>query len=285
MSSVGKILVVVNLVLSLLVLGSLGALLQASKATADDNAALQQQLDQAQSDFESQLSEKDAEIRALNGDKTQLENDKTDLEVRAEKAEQDLNSARSDFQDLNTSLTKLSASFDQQAEALTAKDQRIADLQDSNDDLRRQTGDAQDGERAAVSARRDAEDRVAALERQIAQKDDELADAMARAHEAELLVDLAKEAGFNPASMLGMPSIEGMVAQVDNDYGFVIIDKGSNDNVEMGFTFDIYRPGANGGYLGQVKVDDVHADYCTATIVTLAPDRAIQRSDLATTRL
>lgn len=285
MSSVGKILVVVNLVLSLLVVGSLGALLQASKATADDNARLQSELTEAEADFQSQLDERDAEMRALQNDKQSLENTNSDLEVRAQGAVGQLESQRRDAQELSNSLAKLTSSFEQQAAALTAKDQRIADLQDSNDDLRNQSDDAEDGRRAAESGRRDAEDRVAALERQVAQKDDELADALARAHDAEMLVQLAEDSGFKPALIMGMPLIEGLVAQVDSEFDFVIIDRGSNHEVERGFTFDIYRPGSDGGYLGQVRVDDVHADYCTATIVTLAPDRSIQRSDLATTRL
>ena len=44
MSSIGKIFVVVNLVLALLLLGSLGALLNAARSTKADVATLEQQL-------------------------------------------------------------------------------------------------------------------------------------------------------------------------------------------------------------------------------------------------
>ncbi|MFT7463703.1 MAG: putative RNA-binding protein with TRAM domain [Pseudohongiellaceae bacterium] len=284
MSSVGKIFVVVNLVLSLLVVGSLGALLQASKATAEENVNLQNQIVEVQADFEQQLSARDAELRSVEHEKQRLVEENQDLDVRASNAENAADKQEANNRELDNNLSKLTSSYSLLQGDLSARDQASRDLQGRNDDLTAQSQSALDDARQAEQARRDAVDRANGLSKQITMLEDENAEALARAYEAEMLVEVAVEGGFNPSLIMGMPLIHAEVADVDSEYGFVILNKGANDGVELGYTFEVYN--TENGYLGQVKVDQVHPNYATATIeAENSAGPGIQRFALASTKL
>jgi len=280
MSSIGKIFVVVNLVLSLLLLGSLGALLNASKSTKDDVTALEQQLSAKDAEMTQSESDFNARKRTLDNDKQLLENQNNDLKVERDNAQRNADREATNNQQLRDDLSKLTANYELLQQDLSAKEGRNRDLQASNDDLRNSAQDAQDEARQAELARRDLEEQIGGYESQIAQLNDELTSSMDKGRQMARLLDAAKASGFNPTSILAMPAIDAVVAQVDDEYSFVILDKGAADSVEKGFTFDIYR---GGDYLGQVRVDQVHDNYSTARIVVAkAPMRA---HDRATTRL
>jgi len=280
MSSIGKIFVVVNLVLSLLLLGSMGALLNASKSTKDDvdrltneRSALQAELDQARSEF-------DAQRRNLETDKRTLEDARNDAEVAKDNAERNEAKLENDNQQLRADLSKLTASFELLQGNMDAKDQRNRELQDIADQARQEAIDATEARRQAEVARRSLEDRIAGFERQISDLQGQLADARADAHKSQMLVEVAQAAGFDVTSVMAMPAIDAVVAEVDNDYNFVILDKGKNHDVQKGFVFDVYR---GDQFMGQVRVDEVHDDYATASITL--PNGEIRRFDRATTRL
>jgi len=142
--------------------------------------------------------------------------------------------------------------------------------------------DAEAAQRDAERAARDVQDQLAELERQRIELQDELAAARADADQAGKLLEVAKAGGFDPTSVVAMPRIEATVAEVDDEYGFVILDKGRDDQVETGYTFEIHR---SGNYLGRVKVDQVYANYSTARIEITAPNARMQRFDRASTYL
>ncbi len=280
MSSIGKIFVVVNLVLSLLLLGSLGALLNASRETKDDVTALEQQIstmedasNQAESDFNTR-------VRTLDNEKSQLAGKASDLEVERDNAQRNAESESEDNQQLRDDVSKLTVSLELLQSDLSAAQQRNGDLQDTNDSLRTAAQDAQNDAREAELARRDLADQISGFQSQIAGLNSDLTDTMDRARQSEMLVDAAKSAGFDATSIMAMPAIDALIAQVDLEYGFVILDKGSADNVERGFSFDVFR-GAD--YLGQVRVDTVNDNFSTARI-TLS-NGTIRAHDRATTRL
>ena len=280
MSSIGKIFVVVNLVLALLLLGSLGALLNSARSTKDDVAALQLVVDAKTAEAEQAASEFSSQKRALDGEKRNLQSAKQDLEVERDNAMRSADKESLNNQQLRDDLSKLSVNYELLQGDLSAAQQRNTSLQDSNDDLRNQAQTSQNDAREAELARRDLEDQIAAYEDTIEGLNSELTVAMDRARQAERLVDYAKTAGFDPSTLIATPAIDALVAQVDTEYGFVILDKGAMDSVEKGFTFDIFR---GPDYLGQVRVDTVNDNYSTARI-TLS-NGTMRAHDRATTRL
>jgi len=280
MSSIGKIFVIVNLVLSLLVVGSMGALLNASRSTREDVVRLETALSdnekalaQAESDFATRKRQVDAEKQALEGEVQ-------DLKVAKDNADRSAARQATDNQQLRDDLDKLTASLGLLQQDLSSKEQRNGELQATADELRTQALDAQEQSRQAELARRDLADQIAGFEQRIAQLDSDLTASMDHGRQLERMLEVAQGAGFNPQSIMATPAIDALVAQVDTDYDFVILDKGKVDNVEKGFVFDVYR---GGDYLGQVRVDQVHENHSTARIVL---ERAPMRAhDRATTRL
>ena len=280
MSSVGKTLVVINLVLSVAVLASLGSLLNARKVTQDDNDALRSQLAAKEGELSQALSDKETALRAAGTDKTELEFAKQDLEVANDNLERNNAKLAQDNQQLRDDFTRLSASLELLQGDLSNAMQRNTTLQDDSAAQRQAAFDAQEAQRQAELARRDLEDQITSYEDQIAGLQSDLTDALARGKDSQMLLDVAVASGFDPTAVMAMPAIDAIVAQVDNELGFVILDKGADSEVQRGFTFDVYR---GGNFLGRVRVDQVHDRYSTASIVLA--DAEIQRFDQATTRL
>jgi len=61
----------------------------------------------------------------------------------------------------------------------------------------------------------------------------------------------------------------------------VVLDKGRNQSVERGYTFNVSRDGT---YLGRVKVDQLYANYATALIEEQVPNARFQTGDVASTQ-
>ena len=175
-----------------------------------------------------------------------------------------------------TTLTALQTSF-------SSMQQQNENLTDTNTQLRQDAQDANETARVANLARRGAADELSQIQRDMDDLESQLASATDDARQNEALLEVAKAGGFDVTSVVAMPRIEANVADVDFEYGFVIIDKGSRDQVQRGFTFDIHRAGD--GYVGRVKVDEVYNDYATATIDIKVPGKTMARYDRASTYL
>jgi hypothetical protein len=282
MSSIGKIFVVVNLVLSLLVLGAAGALLKQTEVTKAQVTELQGKLsgaEQALAEANSAFTERE---RVLNLEKQRLQEDKDDLEVARQNADRNVARLEADNQQLRDDVTKINSKLDALESSYSTTLQRSQELTDLNATLRTESMDAKEAQRQAEMEQRNMTDLLAAAERRAIELDDRLAAATAEASDAAKLLEVAVASGFDPTTVVAMPRIEANIADVDEQYGFVVLDKGSNDQVQKGFTFEVHR---GGDYLGRVRVDQVYANYATATIQILADDARMQRFDRASTYL
>jgi hypothetical protein len=282
MSSIGNIFVVVNLVLSLLVLGAAGALLKQTEVTKTRVAVLESQLadsKQALAEANSAFTERE---RVINLDKQRLQEDKDDLEVARQNADRNVARLEADNQQLRDDVTKINSKLDSLESSYSGTLQRSQELTDLNATLRTEAMEAKDAQRKAELAQRGMTDQLAASGRQATELKDELNAVTAKANDAAKLLQVAVASGFDPTTIVAMPRIEANVADVDEQYGFVVLDKGANDKVEKGFTFDVHRGGT---YLGRVRVDMVYANYATATIQFLGENVKMQRFDKASTYL
>lgn len=280
MSSIGKILVVVNLVLSLVVLGAAGSLLQRTETTKADydnvvtaKDALQQELDEAR-------NEALAKERQLSQEKLLLQQENDDLKVARDNATRTANKLELDNQQLRDDITKINSKLDALETSFQSTNQRNNELVDANAQLRTDAMNAQQAQADAEEARREAEDALAQAQALIADLQGQVASLQEDVRDAQNLVSYAQASGVDMAGVQAAPPLDGAVVEVDNQYNFVILDKGGRDGVKSGFLFDIHR---SGQWLGQVKVDKVYDDYCTARIVEKAGE--MRRFDQASTYL
>jgi DNA repair exonuclease SbcCD ATPase subunit len=282
MSSIGKIFVIINLVLSVLVLGAAGALLKKTEATKSQVQVAQTERDAAKADLDKARSEFAEREKALNADKQQLTEAKNDLDVARQGLQNNVARLEADNQGLRNDVTKINTSLAAIQSSFSTTQQRVVELTDQNTQLNQQMIDAKTKANDAATAQGTAEADLSKAQDEIAQLKEDLGKSQAEASTANKLVEVAKAAGFDATTIMAMPHIEANVAEVDEQYGFVVLDKGKKDKVERGFTFEIHR---DGNYLGRVKVDEIYDDYATARIEIKAPGAKMQRFDHASTYL
>ena len=127
------------------------------------------------------------------------------------------------------------------------------------------------------------EPRSSGAEARIAELEEE--NARLRADLAELrerltIIGTECEFGVNVHSHPSQPAISATVLEVNDELHFVVLDKGARDGVKAGYTFTVSRGQT---YKGQVRVQDVQEDRCSALVV--AARNAMVPGDSATTRL
>ena len=129
------------------------------------------------------------------------------------------------------------------------------------------------GEAAAAQA-----NLVASLERTRADLNDEVSKL-----EADIS-SLVEATGMSLGSITSLPLIDGAVVSVRSDPapGLIAINKGKAHGVERGFTFEIY---GGGQYKGQVRVDNVQDNMCTAVVLRTVDGRSISTGDSASTQI
>jgi chromosome segregation ATPase len=174
MSSIGKIFVVGNLVLSLLVLGAAGALLKQTEVTKTRVAELESQLadsKQALAEANSAFTERE---RVINLDKQRLQEDKDDLEVARQNADRNVARLEADNQQLRDDVTKINSKLDSLESSYSGTLQRSQELTDLNATLRTEAMEAKDAQRKAELAQRGMTDQLAASGRQATELKDEL---------------------------------------------------------------------------------------------------------------
>jgi predicted RNase H-like nuclease (RuvC/YqgF family) len=273
MSSIGKILIVVNVVLSGLVLGAAGALLSKTEDAKTHITKLEGQVKTAESakaDAEAQYTERE---RALTAEKTRLEEDKSDLEVARDNADNKAQRLEVDNQQLRDDITKINAKLDTLDSSLTGTMTRNQELTDMNATLREEAMKAKTEAQQSEMGKRDLEDQIAEAKRKVQELEDQIATL------SQAPAGGAMAAG-GPAGA-SMPHIEATVKEVNFENGFVVLDKGRNQSVERGYTFNVSRDGT---YLGRVKVDQLYANYATALIEEQVPNARFQTGDVASTQ-
>lgn len=113
------------------------------------------------------------------------------------------------------------------------------------------------------------------------------ADTRKTLREKETLIAMAEEAGVNFARLLPgppVPPIDGKVAAVKDDMSppLVLLTVGSDDKVEKGVHFSIYR---GSEFVGKVVVEKVLKDSCGCRVLFTKEGQKIQAGDSAATRL
>ncbi len=80
------------------------------------------------------------------------------------------------------------------------------------------------------------------------------------------------------------PDVRGAVLQVSPDPapGLVTINRGSNDGIKRGMTFEIFNGST---YKGTMRVDSVRETMCTGIILRAVPGVSILQGDSAATRI
>jgi len=219
------------------------------------------------------ITAKEQEVRSL---KTQL-----DQALNAyQQAKQQFEEKRGEYADLTRANESLNDNFQAERQAHNdlkqAHDRLNENFNDAND--RRETAEGQVARLTAL---------VTSLETDISDLRRTYADTRRSLREKELLISMAEAAGVNFELLVPgppVPAIDGAVVGVKSDIDppLVLLSVGSDDGVERGYHFSIYRGST---FVGKVVVERVLRDSAGCRVLFTAEGQSINQGDKAATRL
>lgn len=284
MSTIGKFFVVLNLALSALFVGAAASLIGHSdsyrtqlETERTERAAAESDLSGQVSDLTSQLQASQGETSRLRNDNSTLTADKTALGESLLSETQQNGDLRESLQGVNGRLGDLEGTNSQQSNQLEALRNQFEAVRQERDDAL----DARDAANAAMAAAEDSANMANGAATDLALKLERETE-RAGAAEAKLatVVSLYK---VDLNQIGAQPQMDGSVLSVDtvDNTTYVVINLGKKDNVQPGFTYDVYN-GAT--YKGRIFVHSVNETKSAAT-VDLAGNAMVTTGDRVTTRL
>ncbi len=285
MSTIGKIFLVLNLILAGAFVGwasnSLNKTAELNKKHADEVAvmtAAKAGVDKELSDARTALTTERTVKDQTRAERDQFESDSKRNKEELDAAKRANDGLRSDVAKINESMTGLTTQLKSIEEA---KDRAMAEARDmatQRDDAKRKGEAEADARREADENRTKAEMEIASLEKSLKSTKGELDSTKTE------LASIIAVTGANTKAGQALPQIEASVVKADYSLkpGLIALNKGSNAGVQAGFTFEVYSGGV---YKGQVRVETVHADMCSALITFAKSGTTMTSGDSATTRL
>jgi len=285
MSTIGKILLALNLVLAGAFLGwaanSLNKTEELKKAKDAEIAKLSKQSTELQSQLDSATSSTNTERSAKDAALAESRQYKSD----AERLQSDLDAAKRANEGLRGDIAKISESVTGMGNQLEKIDREKTAALEAKAEAESARGAAERKAEAAESAQRDAEEAKTVADMNIAGLEKSLAQSKKETAAVQTKYDTLKSiTGVAEGDVTAMPLIEAQVVKVDYSLkpGLVALNVGKNAGVTRGHTFEIY---AGTEYKGQVKVETVTDDTCAALIVLSKGGASMNAGDRASTRL
>jgi hypothetical protein len=285
MSPIGRIFIVLNLILAGLFLGW-------ASQVVDFQQDYRQKLQDEQAAHA--LTTEESET-ATSGLRSELNAAKDDARLSREQAqsskdrsvslEGQLQTARNDLsvsQNTNDTHAETISGFKDTIEALDRSKSAAVDAAHSAEGER---DTAQDEAQTSELSRRDAVDALSDANTMIAQLEIDLNATTREAASLDAqLVTLLDLTNTTRDMITGQPLIKGAVlgTRMDLSPGLVALNVGSNQGVMRGMSFHIF---SGGTYKGEVRVEDVQADKCSALVVLPVSGTTMGQGDQATTQL
>lgn len=281
MSSIGRIFIVLNLILSAAFLGWAANALGHAQTYKDQIAALEAAKKKLEEDKQKEIDDLGNKLEGVtdqqrtfreqrDGFETEANRLKTQLEEfkRANDTMQgNIAKIQATLGDYNNSIAQLSQQKDAAVErAHEAERARDAAVQEK-DAAEMAKADADEAARNAQTRIGDLEGESAGLREQVERLDARIAQIVAAT-------------GFDLSQAVAPPPIDAFVLDVNRNLKLVVLNKGKKDNVKEGYTFDVYR---GSQYKGRVRIQDVQETMSSGLI--LSEKTAITNGDSATTTL
>ena len=285
MSPIAKLFTILNVILAGVFLG-----FAAHALSTESNFKKQ---------FDDEVSAHKRDKDALGSDKSKLAAEKAELEkardaIQGERdaATAEIGRLKGQVADQDRSNNEMRGSVDKISKSI---DQLVADNKQLNDSRDKATQAQRDAEKArddAVTARAAADAKAGDLDGKLHTSDGRIAD-LEKANTSlkkevdskeTQLASLSDYTGVKLSDFVSVPLIEGRVLDVamQVEPGLISINKGEDDGVKRGFTFEIYDGKT---YKGQARVEYVHKGSCSALLIRPVAGQKIKQGDSASTRL
>jgi hypothetical protein len=283
MSAIGRIFVILNLVLAAAFVGwaatSLAKGSDWMKQYEEEKAAHEA----TKAELQTQLDDRQNTLNAERTQKDKFREERDSMQAERDRLTKDLEEARRANDQLRGDVSKIQ-------ETLGAYNSTIAQITAAKDaavqkqmDLTSERDAARAESEKALIAQRDAQDNLAKAQAQIADLERNYTSAKEDISHKEAIIAQATAQGMDLTGQ-AMPAINGRVLQVNTQLnpGLVMLNVGSEQGVKRGFTFQIY---SGSTWKGQVRVENVQANMCSAVVLNLQKGQQIAQGDNAATHL
>jgi chromosome segregation ATPase len=276
MSTVAKILVVLNLGLAAAFLGSAANYLgyqETYRSQLNDEKLAHSSTKKS---GEEALAREQNRVRELQGLLTDATNQKDTSEANKQRLEGELKHLRELFAQLSGDLDRAQKSIESMTSTINSNRTLIDQLQTANNELRENLRGSQGDRDAAVQ-------QVNALEIQLKRETDktvkleaDLADLMEARNRLQFELNWFKER-FPGASAQVQPPHTGLVLAADPKLNVFVISLGEEDGVKPGFQYTVSR---GSEYVGTIQISDVQAKQSSGFALRGLSKTAIQRQDV-----
>ena len=286
MTFVGKLLVIVQLVLSICFMALAGAIFTRHMTWRDTALELRTEVENRDADYEKLQAEQNKIIKDLEVVVAQVQNDATDAKAELRQAELEIESQKilidTQKTELNTQQSLATIAGDEakirREEALSGRrinEQLNAALNDQNQRVRQLEDELFNKEVGA---------------KLLAGKYDSLLKAMATLRKVLVANQLDPDPNKYARKLAPPPLVTGKVLDAKQSgrgtsSQWVEISLGSDDGLTEGNTLFVYRIGEQYKYLGQIKLVRVTADRAVGVVVERAKNGVIEKEDNVTTKL
>ncbi|MBK7875715.1 MAG: hypothetical protein IPJ77_08185 [Planctomycetes bacterium] len=285
MSSLGKILAFVNVILAGLFLGW-------AVRALNENSDWKVKHDSVKTQLEGERDGLKKDLAASNAQKAQLETEKNTLRTEKEGLDAELRRTKDELTEKSQNLAKWSADLNQLSATHNAVVADKEKLQAEKDKAVTAKNEAEAAKMAAEAKQMDAEKRLGDAQTDISQKEAMIADLEKGMtglgkEKKKVETDLAALQAYTGATLeqvMSLPKIDGKVLAVSMDVkpGLISINKGKADDVKRGFTFQLYE---GNKFKGTARVEFVHDTMCSAILLNVVEGAVIRQGDNASTQL
>jgi len=285
MSPIARVFSVLNLILAVFFLAWASnslATSQAFKLKYEGEIAMHQETEDT---LKGQISTLETERDLARGEADTFRNERDNSTQRADRLDQDLNQVRSDLSESAATTEKFSNLF----ESMEANNLQLQGDKDRAVEARHEAEgakeSAQEAQQVAESNLVDAQSEIESLNNTVGDKEVEAVALNRTISELETqLATVVELTGVSFDQITAQPAIDATVVRAVHEIspGIVALNRGSAHGVKVGYTFEIF----NGNeYKGQVRVENVRANMCTALVTTPVSGTQIGQGDSAATRL
>lgn len=285
MSTMSKVFVILNLVLSLVLVGTNASILSKNdeykKKFEDSETGRKNDKEAA----DKKLNDANGEKDRVNQENRGLQNQKSDLDSQLQAQKSISEQVRNDNNQLRNSVESINGALKNVQNELGDLQTRNKALMDSNESLKKETADAKKAQMDAEEDRARVEGDLKRASDDVAEKERQIKTVSDERDNLKATIEALTKLGVDVPALVGnnVPLIEGKVSAVGPNSTFVVLSVGQNEGVKVGFAFHVYR---GSEYIGRVVVDNVLPDSATARVTFKNSKGAeFQAMDSATTRL
>lgn len=286
MTFIGKLLVIIQLVLSVCFMMLAGAVFTRHMTWMKEAEDRQVTIDNGIADYARLETEKNDEIKALKADLARSQTDATN--------------ARAELRLAETEITEFKLELDRHKTQLNTQ-QALATISGDEAKIRRE--EALSGRRINEqlnSALNDQNQRVRQLEdelfnqqvgaKSLAEKYNTMLKTVATLRKVLVANQLDPDPNKYARKLAPPPLVMGKVLEAKKSgrgvsQEFIEISIGSDDGLTEGNTLYVFRAGAENKYLGEIRLKLVTADRAVGVVVNKAKNGVIEREDYVTTKL